>query len=130
MIGVKKFEPKCNAIDFISNLRPVCPYCQQDNEPTDLEKNDGETTEIECDHCGKVFMYKPNVSVTYDTIPYENWYIDKRTCIEEALVYYKNIEGQTGWIQTRIKMLTQEIEELDKEAERILQGNQRGEKNE
>lgn len=120
MIEVKRFEPEYDEIDLFGNDLPICPYCKSHNDTSDLDSRDEETTETECDHCGKVFMYTPRVSVTYDTIPYENWYMDKR----ERLINHKNklesIEIKSPWTETSIKRLTQGIEELDKEAERIL----------
>lgn len=124
MIEVKKVE--YDKWEHSGNNDPVCPYCGKRNDTADLNDNDGEITEIECDHCGKTFCYIANVSVNYDTIPYENYYLDKRERKEKALKHHQSKIEKTEWEEKWINMLTQEIEDLDKEAERILQVNQRG----
>lgn len=120
MKEVKRVELGYSSIELILNDEPMCPYCKESNETTDLHLIYEEKTEIECDHCGKIFIYTANQSVKYDTEPYENWYLEKRERLVKNKDAFEKIENKTPWHETMIKMLVQNVEDLDKEAKEIL----------
>lgn len=118
MIEVKRVE--YDRADCSANNEPACPYCGHLNETTELRVEDCVTEITECDSCGKTFSYKPTISFSFETMPYENHYLNERKWQEVQKKLCESVLIKSSWSESQIKKHAEEIERLDKEADEIL----------
>ncbi|OLS34200.1 hypothetical protein BTR22_19115 [Alkalihalophilus pseudofirmus] len=71
MEGIKERKYDDDDIKLWGNYKPICPYCGEEQETTELgfeSFSDGEILEgVECDHCEEYFKIELNLSIRYNT---------------------------------------------------------------
>ena len=114
---VKYEEWNCRGED-----EAVCPYCGHSNDIV-LENNDieGEKNEMECGECEKTFIYSFSVSVSFDTEPFENYYLRERAKLVKRIKSLESDPQKYDWQKEQALRLRHEIESLDRDIEKILE---------
>ena len=120
MIEVKEVEYE--EWECQGNDDAVCPYCGDKNDIV-LEAGDSEGYEnrIECGECEKTFSYSFSVSVTFDTEPYENYYIRERKNLARRIDSLERDSQEYSWQKAQLLHLRRKQDALDREIQEVLQ---------
>jgi DNA-directed RNA polymerase subunit RPC12/RpoP len=103
-----------NGYDTFYTDNVVCPYCGANYENTDYEISSSDYEDFECCECGKTFFVTAEYSVSYDSIPTENRYIDTYRQYKNYIDYNK--DGSFEYLVKR-------YEDMLKDLERIINRN-------
>ena len=107
--------------NFTANDEAVCPYCEHGNEIEVEDERDGEEFEIECGGCDRTFVYSCNFSVSFDTKPLENYYLEEREKLVQRLIHFENEPEIYKWQDEAALRTKDDIERLDKRIGKILE---------
>lgn len=119
MINVKEVE--FDEWDCTGEDDAVCPYCGHNNEIILDGEREGEQVETECGSCEKTFMYGFFTSVTYDTQPVENYYLEERERILNRIDRYEIDNEPYTWQKELVKQSNQDLVQLDEWMESLIE---------
>lgn len=99
----------------------VCPYCGNEHT-SDVEdyKNQDYTEMYECTKCEKHFVYEAVYTVTFDTMPIENHYNQRREKLLHIRKKYEGIYNPEPHIQASINNIDYRLRELEEEKNTYL----------
>lgn len=115
-----------NNYDCSGTSEAVCPYCGNKTYIEAEDYNvDEEPEEIQCRNCNKYFVYSTNITVTFNTEPYENYYLREVKYLKDKQERFKKyIEKSTGdeikWYESLLNQTEKELQELENNADYIL----------
>lgn len=101
----------------------VCPYCQSRNTIiNDMVIIDKHVSDYQCGQCDHMFSVQTNVSITFNTEPYENYYLKRK---EQLLRKKKEIERKQihdQLTQNQYNNILEDLNHLNEKAKKNLGG--------